>query len=317
MCWLYDLFRAIPHWVAWAQVVTRRMLSSVKSVGMAQSVSPRKTRETGASIAGQPSPSHQTTATPLDEREGGIPTPNPISAGISTHDALRRREYESKIRERSRAARAAVQRAHSQGRAVEAWEAARESSDTRARTRGEMQRRVSPGARRVSEVIDTSKNFDDYARKYSIHRPSAMGGGKAPTRYAYEIAERVAIGSGSTNRAVSVLARATRVLGPVGVAIGTIASGATIYNAPEGQRGRVAAGEAGALIYGALGFQLGMAAGASVAAFVTSFLVAAGLASGPIGWLVLGISIGVGLLGAWAFGRLGQSVGSGVYDITN
>lgn len=244
-----------------------------------------------------------------------VPAPNPISSGVSTYDAFQRREYESKIRERSHTARTAVQEARSRGRAIDAWEAARESSEARARTRGQMQSRVSPGARAVSEVIDTGKDFDDYVREYSKRRPSAIGGGKAPTRYAGEIAERVAIGSGSSNRAVSAFSRATRVLGPLGVAWGVVVTSATIYNTPEGQRGRVAAGEAGALTYGAVGFQLGMAAGASLAGGVTAALVAAGIASGPIGWLVLGISIGVALLGAWAFSRLGESVGKGLYDV--
>jgi hypothetical protein len=109
------------------------------------------------------------------------------------------------------------------------------------------------------------------------------------------------------------LARGGKILGPIGVAAG---AGIGIYNvatAPEGQQGRVAAGEIGNFVGGAIGFSLGVEAGVALAGGVTAFLAALGIVSNPVGW-VIGLGLLFGALGAWAFGNVGRSAGEAAYD---
>lgn len=240
--------------------------------------------------------------------------PNPANAAIATRDSFKRKAYESKNKVKSKAAQKLVDHKIINIQPDSALDTAKKASDSRIADRKLMQKKVSPGARSLSEFIDGNESTDDIIDKYSKRQPSEMGGRKIPPSNKGELAKRVAVGVGSSNRGMSFAARWTRRLGPVGTAVGILSSADTIASAPEGQRGRVAAGEAGSIAFGAVGFQLGMIGGTALAAVATSALISLGIISGPIGWLAIGIAGLSGLALGAAFGWGGRHIAEGAYD---
>ena len=238
--------------------------------------------------------------------------PNPGASTVSTYDSVHRHRYTQSNRARADRAVQGVRDATRANESVRAWETAREASNAREAARRATQGRLSPGGRTMSEAIDAGRNFESSVGEYSTRAP----GGKpnsSPTRYAYTIAERVAEGSGRSNVWMTRVAKGGRVAGPIGIGVGLGIGIYNVANAPEGQRGRVAAGEIGNFVGGAVGFTLGMKAGVALAGGVTAFLAALGIVSNPVGW-VIGLGLLFGVLGAWAFGSVGRAGGEAAYD---
>ncbi|HMV67570.1 MAG TPA: hypothetical protein PKA64_12025 [Myxococcota bacterium] len=118
------------------------------------------------------------------------------------------------------------------------------------------------------------------------------------------ISREIIRASGRNSRAVTGVARVSRVLGPAGVALGLGVSAYEIVNAPEGEALHVAAREGG----GFAGGTLGAMAGGMVGGWVAS------LACGP-GAPVCALIVSVVCVGgaAYAGGRLGEQGGEGLY----
>lgn len=255
----------------------------------------------------------------IGENLNDIPIPNPGAAAVSTYDSYQRGRYERANRASSRIAREAVRNARAADQTVRAWQAAEEASNARAAHRRSMQRRVSPGARAVSQAIDEGTGFNESARRYMQRQPGWKPGSGPPrsTRYSYDVADRVARGVGRSNRVMSSLARGGRIFGPAAIAVGVGMSGYNIAVAPEGQRGSVIGEEVGTTVGGAVGFTLGTSAGVVLAGTISSFLIGLGVISGPIGWLAIGLGFFVGALAAWAFGSVFREIGGwigGLFD---
>ena len=112
------------------------------------------------------------------------------------------------------------------------------------------------------------------------------------------VSEEIIKAAGRTGRAVTIVARFSRVAGPVGMAAGLAISGYEVYEAPPDERARVAVREGG----GFAGGMVGATAGGLVAGW------AASLACGP-GAPVCAIVISLVVVGAagYAGGRAGES----------
>ena len=119
-------------------------------------------------------------------------------------------------------------------------------------------------------------------------------------RYAPNVHRNVAIGSGRTNPWMSGASKVGRGLGVAGSVLGV---GFGIYNvvtAPPGETARVAAGEGGAFLGGALGATLGT----GLAVFALGLLL-----SNPLGWLVIGVGMIGGFVGGYFGSRYGRELG--------
>lgn len=224
---------------------------------------------------------------------------------VTTWDSIQRGRYVAQNRAASDAAQRTIAEAARQGDAVRAWETAQEASALRDQRRLATQNRVSPGGRAMSQAIEEGRGFTKSVETYSRRLPGIEGGAVAETRDAYEISRRVAVGAGESRASVKVLAKAGRVAGPVGLAVGIGLGVHAVATAPEGERGRIAARETGAFLGGAVGASVGMSLGVAAAGGISTALIAVGVVSGPIGWL----AIGLGLLGALAVGWLGSKLG--------
>lgn len=240
---------------------------------------------------------------------------NPGSSAVSTHDSIHRGRYTSRNRAASRAARESIRRAEAAGDSVRSWEIAREASEGRNARRVLTQERLSPGGRAMSRAVDEGRSFGSSVAEYMERAPGSRT--PAPTRHAATIADRVAEGVGRSNRIMTRLSKAGKVLGPVGIAVGVGIGAYNIYNAPEGERGRVIGEEVGNFVGGAVGFSAGMAAGVALAGGISGLLIGLGIISGPIGWLAIGLGLAIGALGAWAFGNVFSEIGGwigGLFD---
>jgi hypothetical protein len=120
---------------------------------------------------------------------------------------------------------------------------------------------------------------------------------------------------GKTRAVVNRIAVVSRVAGPALVIVSITFSAVAIAEAPEGQRGRVAAVEAGGTV-GGLGFGMagswaGCLAGASIA---SPSLVIPGVGEVTTGGacLVGGIAFGLGF--GWGGDKLGRQTGGAIYD---
>jgi RHS repeat-associated protein len=244
--------------------------------------------------------------TDLENSDSSLNPVNPGASAVSTRDSLLRGSY---LKENKRMAEKAVKevsKAHRARDAVKAWEAAEQASNARYARRVASQGKLSRGSRALSKVLDMGRDFASSVREYSVRTPGSQT--SAPTRYAFTIANRVAEGSGRSNKWMSRLAKGGKILGPLGIAVGVGIGGYNISQAPEGKKGRVAAGEIGSFIGGAIGFSLGMEAGVGAGLFM-----AAALGSNPVGWAI-GIGIVLGFASAWAFGSKGRDTGVAVYS---
>ncbi len=240
---------------------------------------------------------------------------NAGAASVTTWDSIQRGRYNA-----SNAARAAdainrirdAKRAH---KAVRAWKIGKEASEARNAARVATQQRLSPGGRAMSEAIDKKWLFEDIVKKYVKEELGAGKKTSSPPRDLYIIAERVAEGSGRSNKWMSILARGGRVVGPLGIAVGLWSAARNIYNAPPDARGRVVAGEIGNFAGGLLGGALGTTAGVVLAGGVNGFLIGLGIVTLPVSWLPIVLGILGGLASAWAFGNWGRELEESAYGL--
>ena len=243
-----------------------------------------------------------------------------IGAGStrSTIDALKRVQYERAIKQKSAEAVEQVRKLRASdkpGDAVKAWNAAEEASEFRGKVRAATRKGMSPTGRTMSDAIDKTHPTKWYAEKYSSPpevRPK-IGKGRPPMppdpqgAYVYEVAEDVAKAAGKSRGGFpGLLLKSGRYLGPLGMAVGIGLSAREVYNAPEGERGRVAAREVGAFAYGMLGAEVGGLGALAVAGLI--------LGATPVGWAAFGIAAAGALVGGLIFGYMGGQTGQGIYD---
>lgn len=255
----------------------------------------------------------------VEETPKGVFRPTGQSS-ITTWDSIQRGKYVKEIAKKSEEALKTISDATEKGDAPRSWQAAEDASGARNKTRLQTQKRLSPGGRALSAALDGERSLGTMVSTYSRRTPSVEGRKPIRTRYAHEIARRIAVASGESRAVVKNLARIGRVAGPVGVALGAALGIKAYADAPESEKGRVAARETGSFIGGAIGATVGMLAGVALAGAITSLLATLGLiaaASGPIGWLALGLGlIGSIAVGAW-FAYRGSQIGEGVYNMAH
>ena len=151
---------------------------------------------------------------------------------------------------------------------------------------------------------------------HEVRLPKVERGLAAETRNGWEIARRVAVGSGESRGSLKMLAQGGRILGPAFLALGVGLGIHAVASAPQDQRGRTAAREIGAFVLGAAGATAGMTAGVAAAGFTSGFLIGLGIVSGPIGWLAIGLGLAGGaLVGLW-WSRRGGQIAESIYGMT-
>jgi RHS repeat-associated protein len=235
-------------------------------------------------------------------------------AAATTWDSHQRGRYVRENARASRAAQEAIEQAHRQGNARDAWKAAEEVSAGRNARRVATQKRLTPGGRALSAALEGERNFIQMAEVYASRLPGVEGGAKTGTRYAHEVARRIAVAAGESRASIKTLAKVGRVLGPIGLAAG-VGLGIHAYaTASEDQKGRVAAREVGSFVGGLLGASVGTSAGVALAGGVSGLLIGLGIAAGPLGWLAIGLGILGGLVVGWWWSHRGSQVGGAVYD---
>ncbi|MDI6098696.1 RHS repeat-associated core domain-containing protein [Actinoplanes sp. NEAU-A12] len=252
-------------------------------------------------------------APPVEDQ--GVLRPTGQSA-VTWWDSNQRGGYVAENRAASQAAQKGIEAATKAGNAVEAWEAAKTVSKLRDVRRFATQQRLSPGGRALSELLEKSPDFVERAAEYSTRLPRVEGGTKSSTRSAYEIARRVAVAAGESRGVIKTIAKVGRFVGPIGVAVGGGLGVREVLNAPEGQRGRVAAREAGSFIGGTVGASVGMSFGVAVAAFGLGVVAGVGVVvAAPVALAVtLVFAVGSAIaIGAW-FSYRGGQFGTRTYD---
>jgi hypothetical protein len=215
-------------------------------------------------------------------------------SAVNTADSFQRGKYLSKIHQNSDEAVAAIEAARKAGNPQLAEEIARAAFDERNALRAATQQKLSPGGRMMSEAIDQKRTWESMLTKYGSEADE------------FATAENIARASGRSNKVMSRLSTAGRVLGPIGTALGVGQAGYQIANAEEGDRARVAGKESGSLVGGAIGGTLGTLGALGIASLC-------GL-TGPPGWLAaIGIlgGVGGGFLGSEAGGGIGEQIGTG------
>jgi hypothetical protein len=176
-----------------------------------------------------------------------------------------------------------------------------DASKYRQDLRTETQGKLTPSGRRISEVLEEPRYFDDLVEKYT----GELGKEKADADVFRLVAEK----SGSSRTSIDNFAKASKGLGVLGTIAGVGFAADAIANAPEGQKLKVAAQEGGGAFGGAIGSLAGGALGAGAVIL---------LASNPVGWVFTAAVIGASFIGSaslgWGGSELGQHGASELYD---
>ncbi len=237
------------------------------------------------------------------------------SGTVTTWDSRQRGKYVKGAKEASEDAQKVIHAAKEEGDAAKAMKAAEDVSKFRNDLRLSTQEKLSPGGKALSKAIEGERDLAKIKTTYAKRLPGVEGGAIAETADEIELARRIAVAAGESRPAIKVLAKTGKVLGPVGIAVGAGIGIYEVVNAPEGQKGRVAAREGGSFAGGLAGASLGMSAGVAVAGFISGFLIGLGVISGPLGWLAIGLGIVGGMVGAYLYGKLGGALGEKGYDL--
>jgi hypothetical protein len=202
-------------------------------------------------------------------KEGGQGPGLAAGSVRSTADSVRRIEYEKAIKQEAKEAVKAIQdlrESDAPGDSVKAWDRAQDASKLREIERQATREKMSAPGRTLSEAIDKTQPSKFYADKYTSPpeiRPN-IGKGVPPKlpdpqgSYVYEAAEDIAEAAGKSRGGIpGALLNSGRYLGPAGIVLGIVLSAREIYNAPEWEKGRVAAHEAGSFGGSLLGAEIG------------------------------------------------------------
>lgn len=265
---------------------------------------------------------------PQETRELGSPntwfqeavSPNPINSLINYSFSGKRIQYANDVQEMSVDAQAQIRQATRNRNLPQANSAAKQARKSRESMKIDSQNKLKWGAKKLSRTVDEVGNKNtDFWQKASKQLPSSelsprerIGRLKrvhkeTPTKNPYEIARRVAVGAGSTNRTLNAVAKASRKLGPIGTAIGMLSNANKFIQAQVGDRARVAGSIVGDLTLGAVGFQAGLYVGAAIAGAASApaaLVIGASIAAG------IAVSTGASLVGDYLGGLAGSAIGS-------
>ena len=230
-----------------------------------------------------------------------------LTGAATTYNSVRRFDYKHAIEEASSQAFFKIETAEASNYLPGAREAAEAASVARNATRTEFQNLVTPGNRVFSRIFEGTGGPRDLSTLYNKYLAKAREAN--PNASEFRVYEVLAAASGRSNKFVINVARVMRVAGPVMTIAGVVGSGYRIANASAEDRSCVAAQEVGGTAGGLLGAELGIAGGSAAGAWVVG---AAGIASGPAGWIVLGAgaigSVVVGWGGNWAGEQVGGAI---------
>ena len=208
------------------------------------------------------------------------------TSAISVYDASKRENYKTEIEKMSKAKEAKVLAAESEGNVVAAEKAAEEAFDARNNLRENTQKKLSPGGKAVSSVLDQKREFKDLVKKYGV---DDLGN----ERNVYETMREVAKASGRSNKSLIKTTPYLRGAGIIFLLWSLYDSIKEIYNTKEGKRTDVAKREGRNLTVSAVGGAFGSIIAVTLLAFIGGLL-----ALSPVGWVVIAASIIGGVIGA-------------------
>ncbi|WP_426317949.1 hypothetical protein [Pseudoduganella sp. R-43] len=217
---------------------------------------------------------------------------NMFSGAMQSWDSFQRARYTSAIKQASQQAIQSINNAWIFNDVRHATDAAWTASETRNAVRQATQQRLTWSGYQISKALDKTKEVAEYFANYRKKEADPI-----------ELARLVATKAGSSNAWATGFAWAGRVVGPAGMVIGGLKGYNAVQNAPEGQKGYVAAQEVSGQVLGAA---LGMA-GAGLAVMA--------LGSNPLGWAVIGASIVGGVAGGLAGDYAGRWGARQMYNL--
>jgi hypothetical protein len=217
---------------------------------------------------------------------------NMFSGAMQSWDSLQRARYTSAIKQASQQAVQAIDNAWVFNDVRRATDSAWQASETRNAVRKATQQRLTWSGYQISKALDKTKDVAEYFANYRRKEADPV-----------ELARLVATKAGSSNAWATGFAWAGRIVGPAGIVIGGVKGYNAVQNAPEGEKGYVAAQEVSGQVLGAA---LGMA-GAALAVMA--------LGSNPLGWAVIGASIAGGVAGGLAGDYAGRWGARQIYNL--
>ena len=232
----------------------------------------------------------QAHASVSEQKRGPLPQ-TAGSGAVTIYNTIQRSKYISQIKLDSEGAIRAINAAQEAKNLSAAESASRGASEARNTQRTATQKRLSPGSRYMSEVLEEARDFDSLVQdpKYARSNP-------------FDTYRNVADAAGRSRKSIKLLTRLGKVAGPLGTAVGLGVAGYEIVEASPEERSCVVARESSGIVGGAVGAEIGMAGGTAAGVAIAGAL---GLSGGPPGWLVLGLA----LLGGLGGGYLGSETG--------
>lgn len=179
----------------------------------------------------------------------------------------------------------------------------KQAFDARQSLRTDTQKSLTPGGRAMSQAIETPYTFDDRYTHYENKLINANG-----STTPQEVYKEVAKASGRSNADMDKLAKAGKALGIAGTVYGVYVAGDAIANAPEGEKAKVFAQQAGGFVGGAGGAILGGAVGTAAVLF---------LVSNPVGWAVVAAGCAGSVILGYLGSEAGEKLGEAIYDHNN
>lgn len=145
---------------------------------------------------------------------------------------------------------------------------------------------------------EESEAWHKYLNAFEGDKPNKSVTSRAVQEMAAQpsVSRAIINSAGKNNKSITRLVKLGRVAGAAGAAVGVVDMAQTIYNAEDGERMHVAAGELGGFVGGIVGAELG----AMAAVWVASLII-----SGPAAPVVLVVSLIGGMVG----GAVGAQVG--------
>ncbi|BAV06841.1 RHS repeat-associated core domain-containing protein [Filimonas lacunae] len=251
----------------------------------------------GSSAGGAPStpPANAEPAAPVaddNDRSGGS-----VTGAATTNDSYQRKRYETTDRAASRGAQEGIAEARARGDSAGAMKTAEEVSTLRNTRRTNTQGLLTPHGRAISQAIEKPSDFplmrDRYTNRVpSVEKNASNIGALGHTDDEFEIARRIAVAAGESRPSMRYLAKAGRVLGPIGAVLSVLALGNDLYH----KDWSMAAGDSLTVAGGAMElYALYASAGAAAASGTTSAaaVTIAGVAALPLGLVVGGVGMAI------------------------
>lgn len=138
----------------------------------------------------------------IDSIDG--PNDPTLTSVATTNDSYQRSNYKEQIQKNS----AQFQKEAAGKGSVEKSNIAKKAVEARTQTRTEFQNKLSPSGKATSKIVDKSPSFQELKAKYKAEGYTGKGGGKG------SVYDKIIAKSGESNKWMSRLGKAGKVLGP-------------------------------------------------------------------------------------------------------